>query len=65
MRKARCVKLLRAHGGDDDAELRNASDASPGIALLSRFRQLPDPCYDGDIRWAKEMSERLAAGTAP
>jgi serine/threonine protein kinase len=56
------VKLLRALGvKGEDAELRNASDAFAGhcLALTLLGSYLTD-AYDGDIRWAKEVSERLA-----
>jgi serine/threonine protein kinase len=56
------VKLLQALGvKGEDAELRNASDAFAGhcLALTLLGSYLTD-AYDGDIRWAKEVSERLA-----
>jgi serine/threonine protein kinase/tetratricopeptide (TPR) repeat protein len=56
------VKLLRALGvTGDDAALRSASDAFNGhcLALTLLGSYLTD-AYDGDIRWAKEVSECLA-----
>jgi serine/threonine protein kinase/predicted ATPase len=56
------AKLLRALGvKGDEAELRSASDDFQGhcLALTLLGSYLTD-AYSGDIRWRKEVSERLA-----
>ena len=56
------AKLLRALGvRGDEAELRTASDEFSGhcLALTLLDSYLTD-AYDGDIRFRKEVSERLA-----